>query len=285
MKNSSIIINGTETLVTDLKVTYTHGGKFHADDVCSVALLNWLGFTGEVKRVFKITDEILVEKDAIIFDIGNGEFDHHDKDAMEYYEDGCPMAAFGKLARAVRIDGETIEELLPGFTQGIAKPIEAKDNGYNSDEISQSHFSVICNSFVPNWNEDTPMDTAFNSAVEICGQILCKQIAALRAKKLAEDSVKAAEVIDGVLILEQFMPWQDYINEDIKGAIYPSLRGGWNLQVAPDKSKPGVTANRAKFNFTEEQKALTTFIHPAGFICAVNTKEDAIKLIPGVELI
>ena len=109
----TILIGDTETCISELQEVYTHGGKFHADDVCTVALLRFFGFNGKVNRVFKISDE-LKESGALIFDIGNTEFDHHDKAAMEYYEDHCPMAAFGKVARNIRVDGVELEKLFPG---------------------------------------------------------------------------------------------------------------------------------------------------------------------------
>lgn len=281
----TILIGDTETCISELQEVYTHGGKFHADDVCTVALLRFFGFNGKVNRVFKISDE-LQESGALIFDIGNGEFDHHSKDNLETYEDGCPMAAFGKVARNIRVDGVEIEKLFPGFTNEIAKPIEAHDNGYSSDDICQSYFAKMCNAFVPCWNEETNMDIAFESAVDACYEILRRQLIHLSAIKQGETEIKNAKVIDGVIILEKYVPWQDHIGDDIKGAIFPSIRGGFNLQVAPDKNAPaGTLANKAKLNFTEEQKALCTFVHPAGFLCATNTLEDAIKLIPGVELL
>ena len=280
----TILIGDTETCISELQEVFTHGGKFHADEVCTVALLQFFGFKGEVNRVFKISDE-LKESGALIFDIGNTEFDHHDKDNLEFYDDGCPMSAFGKVARAIRVDNRTIEDLFPGFTDEIAKPIEAYDNGYSSDKIRQSYFAVICNAYVPTWEEDLSMDIAFRDAVEMCYGILQRQLIHLRSKAVAAVEVQKAEVIGGVKIFDKYLPWVDYVDETIKGAIFPSARGGWNLQVAPDKSKPGVLANKAILEFTEEQVALCSFIHPAKFICATNTKEDAISLIPGVKVI
>ena len=285
----TILINGEEKCLSEIPEVFTHGGKFHADEVCATALIEFFGFKGDVNRIFKVSDE-LKESDALIYDIGNTEFDHHDKEAMEYYPDGCPMSAFGKIARAIRIDGKTIEELFPGFTDEIAKPIEAHDNGYSSDTIAESYFAKITNSYFPTWEEESDpkhIDAAFREAVDVCRDILRRQLIHLRSREVAKLEVATAERIDGVLIFEKYLPWGDYIQDipEIKGAIYPSIRGGWNLQVAPDKSKPGVTANRAVLEFTPEQEALCSFIHPAKFICAVDDKETAIKLIPGVKLI
>ena len=101
MSMRTITINGVDVCLSELSECFTHGGKFHADDVCTVALLEFFGFKGAVNRVFKIADE-LKESGALIFDIGGGEFDHHSNVTITY-EDGCPMAAFGKVARAIKV--------------------------------------------------------------------------------------------------------------------------------------------------------------------------------------
>ena len=210
----TILIGDTETCISELQEVYTHGGKFHADDVCTVALLRFFGFNGKVNRVFKISDE-LKESGALIFDIGGGEFDHH-SNVIITYEDGCPMAAFGKVARNIRVDGVELENLFPGFTDEIAKPIEAHDNGYSSDSIPQSYFAKICNVFVPAWNEEINMDFAFERAVDLCYEVLRRQLIHLSSKQVAAIEIQKAKVIDNVIILEKFVPWQDHIDDNIR---------------------------------------------------------------------
>ena len=55
---------------------FTHGGKFHADDVFSAALLLYLNPEIQITRGNKVPEEY----DGIIFDIGRGEYDHHQID-------------------------------------------------------------------------------------------------------------------------------------------------------------------------------------------------------------
>ena len=52
---------------------FTHGGKFHADDVFSTALLQILRPDIQITRGFVVPDGF----DGIVYDVGGGMFDHH----------------------------------------------------------------------------------------------------------------------------------------------------------------------------------------------------------------
>lgn len=260
---------------SDLNRAYTHGGGFHADDVCTVGLLELLkGEELEVVRVFKVPEEI-DNQHSIIFDIGNGEFDHH-AEPRETYEDGCPLAAFGKVARAILVDGETLEDIYPGFVKLIAKPIEAHDNGYVAEDIKESYFAEVINAFGTLWNKDENPDTQFRIAVNVVKPILQRQLDSLASKKLAKEVVESAPVVGRVIVLDKFAPWQDYIDEKVLGAVFPSNRGGWNVQLAP---APGQFNRRADFRGDLKESGLVNFIHPAGFLCACDTREQALQVI------
>ena len=56
---------------------FTHGGKFHADDVFSSALLLYINPEIHITRGNKVPDDF----EGIVFDIGRGPFDHHQKDS------------------------------------------------------------------------------------------------------------------------------------------------------------------------------------------------------------
>lgn len=281
---------GTVTIaewpISKLVRVVTHNGIFHGDDVCCVALLELLaGRELDVLRTSKVDDttgiSILSSNGdqviSITLDIGFGEYDHHqhEGEGKPYYSDGTPMASIGLIARDILINGKTIEETYPGFTEEVLKPIEARDNGYVSEEIKESSISDIIKSFNPQWNSKESSDSCFRKAVDITKIILDNFLSRILAKVEAEEVIKAAPIINNVLILDQFAPWQNYISDDIVAAIFPSNRGGWNLQLAPGMFR---FENRGKFEFDEYAKSLTTFIHAAGFLAATETKEAAIKL-------
>lgn len=71
---------------------FTHSGKFHADDVFSYALLLYLNPAITITRGNKVPKDF----DGIVFDIGRGKYDHHQKDSR-IRENGIPYAAFGLL--------------------------------------------------------------------------------------------------------------------------------------------------------------------------------------------
>lgn len=266
--------------ISALDRVYTHGGGFHADDVCTTALLEILkGEEIEAVRVFKVPEEI-DHQHSIVFDIGGGEFDHHSDD-RECYECGCPLAAFGKVARALEIDGCTIEQIYPGFTNSIAKPIEARDNGYSSETIKESYFAEIVNPLCPLWDKNENADNQFRVAVGLTKQILQRQLDSLLSKKKAQTVIENAPVVGRVIVLDEFAPWQDFIGNEILGAVFPSLRGGWNVQIA---GAPGGKFNR-KADFADSLKDSglvdkpTGFLHPSGHICGTETKEQALQVV------
>ena len=54
---------------------FTHGGKFHADDVFSAALLFYINPKITILRGNRVPDDF----DGIVFDIGRGAYDHHQR--------------------------------------------------------------------------------------------------------------------------------------------------------------------------------------------------------------
>lgn len=71
---------------------FTHSGKFHADDVFSAALLLYLNPEITITRGNRVPEDF----DGIVFDIGRGRYDHHQKDSR-VRENGIAYAAFGLL--------------------------------------------------------------------------------------------------------------------------------------------------------------------------------------------
>ena len=97
---------------------FTHGGKFHADDVFSSALLLYINPEISITRGNSVPDDFT----GIVFDIGRGEFDHHQKDSR-VRENGIPYAAFGLLWEELgtEILGEELAEKLSVSRQAVAK--------------------------------------------------------------------------------------------------------------------------------------------------------------------
>ena len=88
---------------------FTHGGKFHADDVFSAALLKICNPNIAIQRGFAVPQGFA----GLVFDIGDGPFDHHAKNSP-VRENGVPYAAFGLLWRELgpllKLSGQKLAE-------------------------------------------------------------------------------------------------------------------------------------------------------------------------------
>ena len=120
---------------------FTHSGKFHADDVFSAALLFYINPEITILRGNRVPDDF----DGIVFDIGRGAYDHHQRDSR-VRENGVPYAAFGLLWEAVgaEILGATLAQR---FDEEFVQPLDNNDNTGEKNELA----SLIGN-FNPVWD-------------------------------------------------------------------------------------------------------------------------------------
>ena len=115
---------------TQSATAFTHSGKFHADDVFSSALLLYLNPEITITRGNRVPDDF----DGIVFDIGRGKYDHHQKDSR-IRENGIPYAAFGLLWEEL---GPEIlgEELAQKFDEAFVQPLDNNDNTGEKNELA-----------------------------------------------------------------------------------------------------------------------------------------------------
>ena len=111
----------TEDLLEQIQrkdaAAFTHGGKFHADDVFSAALLLYLNPEIVITRGNRVPENFA----GIVFDIGRGRYDHHQKDSR-VRENGVPYAAFGLLWE--ELGGAILgEELAAEFDEAFVQPL------------------------------------------------------------------------------------------------------------------------------------------------------------------
>jgi uncharacterized UPF0160 family protein len=272
--------------MTEIKNTaLTHGGKFHADDVFSAALLKVLNPDIKIIRTFEIPEYF----DGIVFDIGFGKFDHHQKNA-EIRENGIPYAAFGllwrefgreTLLRAGCPEADAEEEALH-FDERFVSYLDEDDNLGTGSEIAG-----IIENFNPSWDSEDPVDTAFEEAVSFAGIVLKKRIDSVlgvnRAKGFVREALEKSK--DYIVILPKFAPWRSVLTpSDAEFVIYPSQRGGYSAQAVPSDSNdlkssfPKDWAGRTE----EELKKISgiptlSFCHKGRFLISADTLEDAVK--------
>lgn len=260
---------------------FTHSGKFHADDVFSSALLLYLNPEITILRGNKVPEDF----DGIIFDIGRGRYDHHQKDSR-IRENGIPYAAFGLLWEEL---GTEIlgEELAAKFDEAFVQPLDNNDNTGEKNELAS-----LIGSFNPSWDEDGGTDEAFFRAVSVAGMILDNKFARYlgneRADKRIEEILETQnpEADSRILVLPEFIPCQKRLSEtDIAFVIFPSNRGGYCIQ--PQKKEYSLNY---KCSFPSEWLGLeneelqketglssATFCHKGGFLMSVGDLSDAIR--------
>ena len=194
-------------MIKQKNIAITHGGKFHADDVFSAALLKILNPQINIVRTFQIPNDF----NGIVFDIGGGKYDHHQEGA-EVRENGVPYAAFGLLWREF---GESlISKYLPEeqakkeavcFDEKFIQPLDEDDNTGSGNQLAN-----IISIFNPNWDSDESSDCCFSEAVDFATSVLNKEIDRImsvqRAKEMVGDALANSK--DNIVILPRFAPWK-----------------------------------------------------------------------------
>ena len=256
---------------------FTHGGKFHADDVFSAALLLYINPEIVISRGNKVPEDF----DGIVFDIGRGRYDHHQKDSR-VRENGVPYAAFGLLWEAL---GKEIlgEELAEKLDESFIQPLDINDNTGEKNELA-----TLIGNFNPPWDAKGGSDEAFFQAVSVAGMILENKFERYRGNARADQRVEQVleehNPKDRILVLPEFIPCQKALAEtEIAFVIFSSNRGGYCIQ--PQKREYSMNY---KCSFPSQWLGLegeelvketglssAVFCHKGGFLMTVGELEDA----------
>ena len=271
--------------MTQYIAAYTHSGKFHADDVFSTALIRMLYPDIPVYRVHEVPKS-LDRETTLVYDIGGGEFDHHQMDSP-VRENGQRYAAFGLLWRRFAVELGLSEAARDALDESFISCIDEADNGG-----AQETLSATITAFNPPWNSEASQDDAFEEAVQLAKSILEHMIAREKAKTAAQDEVRTAldRMQNRIVILERFAPWEDILTEsEAVFVVYPSNRkpGNYNIQGVP--AERGSMAVKIPMPLKwrscqpQELPAVSgieglTFCHKSGFL-AVGSGIDAAVLI------
>ena len=256
---------------------FTHGGKFHADDVFSSALLLYINPEIVISRGNKVPEDF----DGIVFDIGRGRYAPHQKDSR-VRENGVPYAAFGLLWEVL---GKEIlgEELAEKMDESFIQPLDINDNTGEKNELA-----TLIGNFNPPWDAKGGSDEAFFQAVSVAGMILENKFERYRGNARADQRVEQVleehNPKDRILVLPEFIPCQKALAEtEIAFVIFPSNRGGYCIQ--PQKREYSMNY---KCSFPSQWLGLegeelvketglssAVFCHKGGFLMTVGELEDA----------
>ncbi len=262
-----------------LQEGFTHGGVFHADDVFATALLRILNPDIQISRGFSVPENF----SGIVYDIGGGKYDHHQKNSR-VRENGVPYAAFGLLWEQFSQELLSREDAQV-FDEYFIQPIDRADNTGEENILS-----LIISDRLPTWQEEAmQMDEAFEEAVALAQRILERRLKQIRSDREAYEIVirKAKECRDGILYLEPVVPWKEALRDypkDILYVIYPSIRGGYNIQAVPCREDKHALRQPFPENWrgadSQQLQKLTgiqdfTFCHKSGFLSVTETLDGA----------
>lgn len=262
----------------------THAGKFHADDVFSGALLRLLRPGIGISRVFQVPEGF----DGLVFDIGWGEFDHHQQGAP-VRENGVPYAAFGLLWRAFGeqllrrgCSPEEAAREAAHFDEKFIQPLDLDDNTGCGSELASA-----VGAFNPAWDSDASVDERYFEAVEFACGILKRKLEEIWAVCRASARVREAlaNMQNGVVVLDCYCPWKYVLaHSDAQFVVYPSQRGGFGAQVVPSGEDgeapvdfPAAWAGQEAEKL-QQLTGLSTirFCHKSRFLVTCDTLEDAV---------
>ena len=279
-----------ETNINAMTYAVVHSTIFHADDVFSIAFLRIIRPDLPVYRTCKLSEQMLQDIAngvAVAVDVGASfgvvEYDHHQKDKVageDLREDGTPYCGFGKLWRDIGSVLCPYQKAWTKVDRNLVLPIDKADNG-----VEPSTLSATIHVFNPAWNSAEDENTAFWRAEAFAEAVLRQYVNNANAEYEAEALVLSSATLENgrVLLLERYLPWQDtVINEmaDVLFVVYPSARGGYNIQTVPDA--PGSFNGRKGFPerwLGNPAKDLgMTFCHPGNFLAAADTSENAIRI-------
>lgn len=269
-------------------MAFTHSGKFHADDVFSSALLRYVNPGITITRGNRVPEDY----EGIVFDIGRGRYDHHQRDSR-IRENGVAYAAFGLLWEELGTEILGSEELAQKFDEAFVQPLDNNDNTGEKNELA-----ALIGSFNPAWDANGGADEAFFQAVEVAEMILqhrfdrylsneradrrVAEILQEHARKIASGEIPEDE--KNILVLPEFLPCQKQLKEtDIAFVIFPSNRGGYCIQ--PQKKEHSMNY---KCSFPDTWLGLenedliqatglpgASFCHKGGFLMTVADLETA----------
>lgn len=287
----------------------THSGPFHADDVLAAVLLKFKGYITDFNDVIRSRDAAILDRCDILFDVGGSydpdkkRFDHHQVGGRDI------KAADGHMLSSA---GMVFEHILGNWDSRIGRLVRQIDMCDTGEALGESPMSITISEFNPCWDEDCSNE-AYNAAfVKACEWLettitgfeepCCDLMGHVmiignnrqkhnQAVFKARDIVLKAPIIDGVLVLEPFAPWQEHILirpdwDEVKFVVFPS-NGIWMVFQKPSKTDPSKSELPLPAAWAglrdeklQEQTGIpdAVFVHIGRFCGGAETKEGALAM-------
>ena len=224
----------------------THSGKFHVDDVISTVFLSKILEKVILLRISTIENKNLENK--LVYDIGFGEFDHHQKNRNGKRENGICFSSIGLLWQKFgkkyleKLKVKNINKTFEYMDKELIQYIDATDNmqtEYLENKISPD-FIKLCN---PEWNENISEDEAFFRALKLADEFweiyLKHAIAEVEAIDIILNKINNCK--NCYLVFDKEMPYRKAIklsnNDKLKYIIFKSRREGYDIRTISNACK------------------------------------------------
>lgn len=241
----------------------------------------------------------------IVYDVGLGEFDHHQYGGNGIRPNGVPYASCGLIWKKFGLsivkktgtrEPQLVWELID---HELIQSIDATDCGAMPKMVYPAKpftVSTIIGNFNPTWDSDKDVDQAFLEACSFAKTVLNNALMHALAKAESKDIVDRAidESTNHIMVLPVYVPWHDWFFDsqnkkasDIWFVVYPSRRGGYNFQGIPTKPGEGDQRKAIPRNWRgvpkEQLRKITgvndaNFVHIAGYLGGAESFEGAMKM-------
>lgn len=269
----------------------THSGKFHVDDVISTIFLSKLKENIILIRVPTVKNINIENK--IVYDIGLGEFDHHQKNRNGQRKNGIYYSSIGLLWNKFgkryleSLNVKNIDKTFQYIDDELIQYIDATDNmqiEYLENKISPD-FIKLCN---PEWNENISEDEAFINALKLADEFWNIYIKHSIAEVEAIDIIlnKISKSKECYVVFDSEIPYRKaiklYNGNKVKYIILKSRRDGYEIRTLTDECKfkeelvKSVNINVA-INLTGINELIYVDNHAK--LCCTKTLESAIQLV------
>lgn len=230
----------------------THCGHFHADDILSAALLQIAGIIPDVSVVQRV-GRVPENFSGLAFDIGCGEFDHHQHNAL-VRPNGKKYAAFGLLWNSIgaehivnkyNADKNIAKVAAENFDTEFVTMMDLSDN-FGTKAYPNSLAYLIATRNNGNYTEDERTTIFQNITREYCVYLESgiKSVYDFINYKNIARKLAVSDVI--TLTPDTFIPISAFENTKTKYIVKLSTRGTYNImavnpyKIAPEYKKlPG----------------------------------------------
>lgn len=269
----------------------THSGKFHVDDVISTIFLSKLKKNIILIRVPTIKNINIENK--IVYDIGFGEFDHHQKNRNGQRKNGIYYSSIGllwnkfgkKYLESLKV--RNVDKTFQYIDQELIQYIDATDNmqiEYLENKISPD-FIKLCN---PEWNENISEDESFINALKLADEFWNIYIKHSIAEVEAIDIIltKISKSKECYVVFDNEIPYrkavQFYNGNKVKYIILKSRREGYEIRTLTDECKfKEELVKSDNINVAINLTGINELIYVDNHakLCCTKTLESAIQLV------